>query len=87
MENKEFKWAEQEVKKQGNPVEGEIAIVNLPVKVYFEWSDKIVEDVDEFNNPVEFREGFIMKVIPQSFAYKGESRITEAYTTKEISNL
>lgn len=83
----DFKWNELKDHIQGNPVEGEIAIVNLPVKVYFEWSDKIVEDVDEFNNPVEFREGLVMKVMPQSFAYKGESRITEAYTTKEISNL
>lgn len=81
--DKEFQWAVPMFPKQGDPIEGEIATVNLPVQVYFEWSDKIVEDVDEHNNPVSFTSGYIMKVMPQTFVYRGQARVTKVYTTKE----
>lgn len=62
------------------PVAGEIGIVNLPVKVLFVWSDKIVEDVDENNNPVSYTSGYVMKVAnDQEFVYNGEDKITIAY--------
>ncbi len=78
--DKEFKWAEMKAPMQGGPITGEIAIVNLPVKVLFEWSDKIVEDVDEENNPVSYKSGYLMRVIPdQTFVYENEKRITCYY--------
>jgi hypothetical protein len=62
------------------PVHGEIAIVHLPVRVVFLWSDKIVEEVDENNNPVEYRSGFIMQHLSENtWVYDNQPRITEAY--------
>jgi hypothetical protein len=86
-ENKEFKWAFEEFKEPSEPVVGEIATVNLPVDVLFEWSDKIVAEVDENNEPVEYRSGYIMKVIlPQTFVYEPvhKHRITKCFTTPGI---
>jgi hypothetical protein len=67
------------------PIEGEMAIVNIHVEVIFEWSDKIVVDVDEFDNPIEYKSGWLMKVLPQTAVYNGENRITIAMTMKEKS--
>lgn len=81
-EKKEFQWATSHdfSKPSGDPVTGEIAIVNIPVKVAFVWSDKIVEDVDECGNPVSFRSGYIMEVLPgQSCVFENQPRKTEAY--------
>lgn len=73
-----------ELKELPPPVEGEMAIVELPVNVIFEWSDKIVADVDENNEPIEFTSGWLMKVVtPQTFVYYNEKRITIAMTMKE----
>lgn len=53
---------------------GDIRIVNLPVKVLFEWSDKIVADYDsETDTVLEYTSGYVMKVMPnQQFVYRGE---------------
>ena len=76
---------ERPEKIDGPPVEGEIAIVELPVKVIFEWSDKIVADVDEFDNPVEFKSGYIMRIIGnQSFVYNNEKRQALGFAFKEL---
>jgi hypothetical protein len=81
---KEFKWATRNTPVLGEPRTGEIAEVTIPVKVIFEWSDKIVADVDEFNNPVEFRSGYIMKILPdQVLVYKDQKRLPIAFTTTE----
>lgn len=84
-DNKDFEWHEPRgLIKDIKPITGEIAIVNIPVQVLFEWSDKIVADVDENDNPVEYKEGYIMKVLPnQSFVYNDIPFITVAHTFKE----
>jgi hypothetical protein len=80
----DFKFHEPYLPKQGGPVPGEVAIVTLPVQVVFVWSDRIVEDVDEGNNPVSYTEGFVMEVIgAQTFVYKNEPRITNCFTRPE----
>jgi len=52
---------------------GDIRMVYLPVKVIFEWSDKIVSDHDHPESDwVEYTSGYIMKVFPQTIVYNGE---------------
>ena len=76
MENKPFEWHELPQRKETDPTVGDVRIVELPVKVLFEWSDKIVVDVDENNIPVEFTSGLVMRLLPeQGFVYKGEKTI------------
>lgn len=83
--NKEFKWEAVGIPKQSDPIAGEIATVNIPVDVLFEWSDKIVADVDEHNNPVEYRSGYIMRVLtPQTFVFDGQERITKSFAAIEV---
>lgn len=80
----EFKWELPERKER--PVgEGDLRIVNLPVKVIFEWSDKIVADYDsETDTILEYTSGYVMKVLPeQSFVYKDEESTFIASTFKE----
>jgi len=58
------------------PFNGEIGIVTLPIKVLFEWSDKIVADFDEDTGAVlEYTSGFIMKIAPEEVVYKGQDII------------
>jgi hypothetical protein len=55
------------------PAIGDVSIVNLDVKVLFEWSDNIVTDQDEDGNPLETISGYVMKVLPdQGFIYSGQ---------------
>lgn len=56
------------------PSNGDIRQVNLPVKVVFEWSDKIIADYDiETDTVLEYKSGFVMKVLTeQSFEYKNQ---------------
>jgi hypothetical protein len=81
---KEFKWEIPERKER--PLgDRDLRIVNLPVKVIFEWSDKIVADYDsETDTILEYTSGYVMKVLPeQSFVYKDEESIFIASTFKE----
>jgi len=83
----EFKWELPERKER--PVgDGDLRIVNLPVKVIFQWSDKIVADYDsETDTILEYTSGYVMKVLPeQSFVYKDEDSTfiaTKTSNTKE----
>lgn len=56
---------------------GDIRVVSVPVKVLFEWSDKIVSDYDsETDTVIEYKSGFIMKIIPgQEFVFNDEPTI------------
>lgn len=87
MQKDEFLW-HQPLLQQHNVVgSGDLRIVNLPVKVIFEWSDKIVADYDsETNTVLEYTSGYIMKVLPnQSFVYKNEESVFLAHTLLEGS--
>lgn len=80
----EFKWKLSERKEI--PVKNnDLRIVNLSVKVIFEWSDKIVADYDsETDTVLEYISGYIMKVLPeQSFVYNNEKSIFVASVFKE----
>jgi len=80
----EFKWEVPEIKEI--PVDdGDLRIVNLPVKVIFEWSDKIISDYDsETDTILEYTSGYVMKVLPeQSFVYKEEESTFIASTFKK----
>lgn len=59
--NKKFKWEliGREPKKEVE--DGDIRLVNLPVKVVCQWSDKIVDDVDDEGNILSYKSGIIMK--------------------------
>lgn len=65
-------------------VNGDIRIVNLSVKVLFEWSDRIVSDYDsETGKVLVYESGFVMNVLPgQSIPYKGEETVLFANTVK-----
>jgi hypothetical protein len=87
-ENKGFNWSDPGVQKQGEPVAGEVAIVNLPVKVVFVWRDDIVEDVDEHNNPVSYRSGYAMEYVDSpNYVYTGQPRTTMWYTNLEKESM
>jgi len=45
-------------------MEDEVYLVNVPVKVITEWSDEIVDDIDEEGNVVSYRSGWLLKVLP-----------------------
>lgn len=77
------KW-EPPVRYKRPVVEGDVSIVKLPVKVLFEWSDKIIADYDsETDTILEYKSGYVMKVLPkQSFVYKNEEAIFIANTVK-----
>lgn len=80
----EFKWKLPEKKER--PVgDNDLRIVNLPVKVIFEWSDKIVADYDsETDTVLEYTSGYVMKVLPeQSFVYNNEESTFIASILKE----
>lgn len=60
--------------KHKEPREGEVAEITIPVKVIFNWSNKIVEQVDEHDNPTEYSSGWMMSVMPQQGSvYKGQA--------------
>lgn len=89
MDSKEkFKW--ETLKFEHLPVgNGDIRIVNLPVQVKFEWSDKIIADYDsETDTVLEYKSGYIMKVFPdQEFVYKNEESIliANSFTERNIN--
>ena len=84
VDMKNFKW-EMSERKDKLICDGDLRIANLPVKVIFEWSNKIVADYDsETNTVLEHTSGYVMKVLPdQSFVYKGEESTFIASTFKE----
>ena len=77
MKNKdEFKWEVPQLPQHNVVCSGDIRIVNLPVQVPFEWSDKIVADYDsETDTVLEYTSGYVMKVMPnQQFVNKGRKQ-------------
>ena len=84
VDMKNFKW-EMSERKDKLICDGDLIIVNLPVRAIFELSDKIVADYDsETNTVLEHTSGYVMKVLPdQSFVYKGEESTFIASTFKE----
>lgn len=66
--------------------DGDLRIVALPVKVLFEWSDRIIADYDpETDTVLEYTSGYVMNVLPeQSFVYKDEESTFIASTFKEV---
>lgn len=84
MKQEEFKWDLQKTNER--PImDGDVRIVNLPVKVVFEWSDKIIADYDQETDTVlEYTSGYVMKVLAdQSFVYKDEESIFIASSFSE----
>lgn len=84
QEKEAFTWALPEHKNP--PIEdGDLREVKLPVKVLFEWSDKIISDFDyETGRVVGYTSGYIMRVLPdQSFVYKNEESTYLGSTVKE----
>ncbi len=70
----EFKWEEEQFNKRGKPIAGDIAVVTIPVKVIFEWSDKIIKDHDYPKSDwVEYTSGLVMRVLPQTVVYNNEN--------------
>lgn len=71
--NEKIKW-EMPLHPQGTGIsDGDIRIVNLPVKVIFEWSDEIVSDYDKETGHIDYTSGYIMKVLPeQGFVYENQ---------------
>lgn len=75
MKNKdEFNYEVPQLQQRNVVCSGDIRIVNLPVQVVFEWSDKIVADYDsETDTVLEYTSGYVMEVLPnQQFVYKDE---------------
>lgn len=64
---------------------GDIRVVNLPVKVVFDWSDEIIAEYDyETDTVVKYKSGWVMKVLSdQGFVYKDEPTTYLAQATIE----
>lgn len=77
-----FKWSE--LPDSHTPIsEGDLRIVEIPVKVLFEWSDKIVVDHDYPESDwVEYGSGWVMKVLEQSVVYNNQEALPLASTFK-----
>ena len=71
----EFKWELEKSPKK--PIyDGDLGVANLPVKVIFQWSDKIVDEYDAETKTTKYKSGYIMKVLPdQSFVYQNQEYI------------
>ena len=69
-------WLEkayQESLKEQCPRHGDICYVNMPVKCYFEYSDKIIDKVDLETGRVTYKEGFYMTpIMEDEYVYEGQ---------------
>lgn len=86
----DYKFHEMEKPTQGPPVQNELAVVNLPVSVVFEWSDKIIEDADYtidgqiIESSIIYKSGWVMQVLPgQRVVYQDHERTTIGFSFKE----
>lgn len=61
MKKNDFKWDEQKPIRK-DIQDNDVAIVYIPVKMHFKYSDKIVDDIDEEGNTLSFKEGFLMNI-------------------------
>jgi hypothetical protein len=61
-------WQRQNERNFDKIEDGDVRVMNLPVKVLFRWSDKIVIDVDS-NGEEHFESGFLMHVFPNQCQY------------------
>ena len=65
--------AYQESLKEQYPRHGDICYVNMPVKCYFEYSDKIIDKVDLETGRVTYKEGFYMTpIMEDEYVYEGQ---------------
>jgi len=81
-----YQWNTLQLQQHSVVGSGDIRVVNLPVRVVFEWSDEIVADYDEETGYTEYTSGYVMKVLPdQKFVYKGEDSIFIAQAMRETS--
>ncbi|MBN2776822.1 MAG: hypothetical protein JXR36_04225 [Bacteroidales bacterium] len=62
----EFTWHQMELNQRHDVVSsGDLRIVNLPVEVIFEWSDKIIVNYDsETDTVLDYTSGYVMRVLP-----------------------
>lgn len=81
MAEEEYKFHKMADRK-GMPIDkGQVRIVHLPVKVLFEWSDKIVDSEDEETGEVIYASGYVMKLLPgQEFVYNNQESVFLAST-------
>lgn len=79
----EFKWELPQLGQRSVVSSGDIRIVNLPVQVIFEWSDRIISEYDSETDAVlEYTSGYVMEVLSnQYFTYKGEETVFVAQAT------
>lgn len=82
MEEKQFNWELPDLPKDPNPRKGQIALVNLQVKVAFEWRTDIVEDIDDNGDSV-YTSGWVMRVLPQEVVFNGHEFYSLGYTVTE----
>jgi len=66
----------------GPPIPNEMSIVNIPVNVVMEWSDRIIADADYdgdgniIDSSIKYKSGFVMVVLPnQRIVYQNEPRV------------
>lgn len=64
------------------PIDGDVRIVVMPIKVLFRWSDKIVADVDsETGEILEYSSGYMMDVLPNQKFHYAEQKTELLYHT------
>ena len=82
-----FKWTLPE-KKEIPVNDGDLRIVNLPVEVLFEWSDKIIADYDsETDIILEYKSGYVMKILPKQYSVYNNEKTTFLASTFKEDNL
>ena len=73
----EKKFKAPEIPNNNEPVNGDVRVVNLPVEVLFEFSDKIIDEYDyETKKIISYKSGFIMHVLDnQKFIYNNDHTV------------
>jgi len=67
--------------------DGDIRLVTIDARVVFEETDKIVADVDENDEPVEFKDGFLMHILDKTYVYRGEETVLIGQSCLEDSSI
>ena len=85
MEKDKFKWELPKLPARDEVCSGDIRKVLLEVTVVCEYSNEIPDEIDEEGEILSYKEGYIMRPIPnQKFLYRGERTqfIAQAFLKK-----
>lgn len=78
---KDYKWNTPQLSDQPL-VEGAVCSVEGIFDFIFEWSDKIIDEVNEDGTVSSYKGGWLIKPIPRTYVYNNQP-YKKLYTTKK----